>query len=193
MARGVVNRAIKNMQEFDSLDFSVSVDGPHHHWEVDYSGVWQGDEARKASGFYTSVTSGKTYEFNSDNFLTCYRQIEPSEGEWRLSAHTGWDRANNPNTFTPFAPLGIFRENPQSDWLVDEVTEREVVVDHAPDDMTGLHNVVRSLKFSKDPILLLEFATTADGQLLATVSFFSYGVNFLEDAFTDPIDCMSRN
>ena len=125
--------------------------------------MWQGDDTRRASGVLWFKDSGEQYEFASINFFTCHRQTHPDEGEWEISVHDGWDRINNPNVFVPFAPLAVFRENPQPRWVTEYVNDREVAVAHPPTNAGVLGNVERFLVFDKDPIMLVKLIQIVDG------------------------------
>lgn len=64
MARGIMNRMGRNMLDFQSLNFTVSSLSDRTKWHVSYSGMPQGDDARRALGTLTNRTSGEEFDFD---------------------------------------------------------------------------------------------------------------------------------
>ena len=195
MARGIMNAMARNMLEFPSLDFTISSQSDQTKWSVSYTGMLQGDDARKALGTFTNRVSGEEFDFDSTHHSTCMRKLVPETGPWDYVEHSGWDNASNPDVFTPFAPLAFARLDPIPDWTVLDITDEVVVLSHSPFEYGGFNNLSFVLYTSKDPVLATRVDLVYNGDaVLSTTEFSSYGENDVGDRVHGSWqDCEGRN
>ena len=195
MARGIMNRMGRNMLDFPSLDFTVSSLSPQTKWHVSYSGMLQGDDARRALGTFTNRTSGEEFDFDSTHHSTCVRKIAPEPGPWDYVEHDGWDSVTNPDVFTPLTPLVFFRIDPTPDWTVLDITDEVVVLGHSAPDEGEAEKLSFVLYVNKAPVLVVGFDVVYEGEdVVSTAEFSRYGENDVGDGVhRSRQDCEGRN
>ena len=195
MARGIMNRMGRNMLDLPSLDFTISSLSDQMKWHVSYTGMLQGDDARRALGTFTNRKSGEEFDFDSTYRSTCMRKLVPETGPWVYVEHNGWDNVSNPDVFTPFAPLAFARIDPIPDWTVLDITDEVVVLGHSPFEDGDFDNLSFVLYASKAPVLVTRFDLVYDGEaVLSTTEFSGYGENDVGDrVHSSQQDCEGRN
>ena len=196
VGRGLMTAVFRTMLEYPSmayhLDLLTRFDGvATERWSVNYSGLLQGEEGWRASGTLDRLTSGASFVFDSRFRSTCLRRLAPETGPWTYVEHNGWARVNNPDVFTPTAPMTFMRIHPSPVWKLVDVTDEEAILTN--EEVEGYPDLFHVLYVDKAANLFSRTELTYKGEVIATNEYSKYGADNVDEVHTSREDCEGRN